>query len=154
MKVIGTGTGNDRKWNWEAERKMNLGREKMKESVQEKHRIPVGIRNCVRIVTILTHMLSEFIESLWWNWTKLRVYYEYIVKNPMGMLLSIFWVNYERTFDEWLRYIVGIFWTNLWKKPKGLFQRVAQRYIGGFSLIKLSICPLGILRSKWWAFFE
>ena len=29
-------------------------RNKIKESVQEKHRIPVGIRNCVRIVTILT----------------------------------------------------------------------------------------------------
>ena len=29
-------------------------RNKIKESVQENHRIPVGIRNCVRIVTILT----------------------------------------------------------------------------------------------------
>ena len=30
-------------------------RNKIKESVQEKHRILVGIRNCVRIVTILTY---------------------------------------------------------------------------------------------------
>ena len=37
---------------------------------------------------------------------------------------------------------------------QGFFQTVAQRYIGGFFVIKLSICPLGILRSKWWAFFE
>ena len=52
------------------------------------------------------------------NW----VYCGYIVKNPVGMLVSIFWVNYERIFDEWLRYIVSIFWTNLWKKPKGFFK--------------------------------
>ena len=29
------------------------------------------------------------------------------------------------------------------KETQGFFQRVAQRYVGGFSLIKLSIYPLG-----------
>ena len=67
--------------------------------------------------------LRHIVGIFWTNLTKLRVYCGYIVKNPVGMLLSIFWVNYERTSDEWLRYIVDIFWTNLWKKPKGFFKQ-------------------------------
>ena len=113
-------------------------------------------------------MLNEFIEGLWWNWTKLRVYCGYIVKNPVGMFLSIFWAYYERTFDEWLRYIVDIFWTNLWKKPKGFFKEWLKGMLvgflwsnshfahwvywdqsGGLFLSKLSLYPLGLLRAKW-----
>ena len=32
------------------------------------------------------------------------------------------------------------------KETQGFFQRVAQRYVGGFSLINFSIYPLGKLR--------
>ena len=89
------------------------------------------------------------------------------MKNPVGMFLSIFWVNYERTLDEWLRYIVGIFWTNLSKKPKGFFKEWLKGILvgflwsnsqfahwvywdqsGGLFLNKLSLYPLGLLRAK------
>jgi len=32
------------------------------------------------------------------------------------------WVFFERTLNEWLRYIVGTFWSNLWKNPLGFFK--------------------------------
>ena len=42
----------------------------------------------------------------------------------------------------------------IYERNPRVFQTVAQRYIGGFFVIKLSIYLLGALRSKWWAFFE
>ena len=84
------------------------------------------------------------------------------------MLVSIFWANYERTFDKWLRYIVDIFWSNLWKKPKGFFKQWLKGILvgflwsnsqfahwvywdqsGEFFLNKLMLYPLGLLRAKW-----
>jgi len=32
------------------------------------------------------------------------------------------WVFFERTLNEWLRHMVGTFWSNLWKKPPGFFK--------------------------------
>ena len=56
--------------------------------------------------------------------------------NSLSICLSILWlylwVNYERTFDEWLRHIVGIFWSNLWKKPKGFFNEWLKGILVGF----------------------
>ena len=47
-------------------------------------------------------------------------------KNPISIWLSMFWVDgwvyFERTLNEWLRHIVGTFWSNLWKKLLGFFK--------------------------------
>ena len=45
--------------------------------------------------------------------------------------------------------ILWVYFDQIYERNPGAFQRVAQRYVGGFSLINFSIYPLGILRSKW-----
>ena len=60
------------------------------------------------------------------------------MKEPLMSGSGILWAYFEQIYE---------------RNPR-VFQRVAQRYVGGFFVIKLSICPLGILRLKWWALFE
>jgi len=44
-------------------------------------------------------------------------------KEPTGHIVCIFWVFFERTLNEWLRHIVGTFWSKLWKNPVGSFTK-------------------------------
>ena len=55
---------------------------------------------------VLNHILNEFFE-----------------KNPPGILWSNIWAFCERTLNEWLRKIVGEFWTKLSKNPGGSFRK-------------------------------
>ena len=87
----------------------------------------------------------------------------------MGVELNTFWVIYERTLNEWLRYCVGTFWVVyertcrvFWKKYpqdtlKSSFRANSQftswvswDQSGRLFLNVLSIYPLG----KMWANFE
>jgi len=57
-------------------------------------------------------------------------------KNPLSMWLSILWSNcwvfYERTLNEWLRHIVGKFWSKLSKNPRGSFKGYLMGNLAGF----------------------
>ena len=55
------------------------------------------------------------------------------MKEPLMSGSGILWAYFEQIYE---------------RNPR-VFQRVAQRYVRGLFVIKLSICPLGILRSKW-----
>ena len=92
----------------------------------------------------LNHIPNEFIESLWWNWTKLRVFFEFIEKNPVGILLSLFWMISERTLNEWLRVCCGHILIKIVKEPLGFFQPKPSGHV----LIKILKEPLGFFQTK------
>jgi len=54
-------------------------------------------------------------------------FYHKLSKNSLSIWLSILWsyiwVLFERTLNEWLRFIAGTFWTKLWKDPGGSFTK-------------------------------
>ena len=89
---------------------------------------------------ICSEICSHFAQPLtqWVNWefvgklAKLRSNWEYVERNPVDMCLSKLKTIYERTFNEWLRYIVD----KLWKEPQG--------FVKEYSLDKL----MGSLRSN------
>ena len=43
-----------------------------------------------------SHIPNGFFESLWENWTKLRILFDYIEINPLGTFWSDWWVLFER----------------------------------------------------------
>ena len=71
---------------------------------------------------IFNNIPIGFFESSWSNWTQLRVSFEYVQMNLPDMFWANCWVCFERTLNEWLRHMVGTFWSNLWKKPLGFFK--------------------------------
>ena len=51
----------------------------------------------------------------------------------------------------------GILWAYfelIYERNPRVFSNSGSKVYWWVFVIKLSICPLGILRSKWWAFFE
>ena len=89
------------------------------------HSLRVLSKNALQYVhNVLSQIPTEFIVNFWWNWTTLRVFFENIEINPVGTLWTNFGAFFERTLNEWLGYILGAFWANLWKKPQGFFENV------------------------------
>ena len=72
---------------------------------------------------LFNHIPIGFFESLWSNWTKLRVSFESFQMNLPDMFWANCWIYFERTLNGWLRHMVGTFWSNLWNKPLGFFKK-------------------------------
>jgi len=63
------------------------------------------------------------IYSMIYSMSSLRICCEFFEKSPLDTLWAHFWVFFERTLNEWLRSIVGIFWSKLWKNPGSSFKK-------------------------------
>ena len=93
------------------------------------------------------HIPNGFFESLWENWTKLKILFDYIEINPVGTFWSDWWVLFERTHTEWLRHMMGTFWMKFSKNPLGSFKELPGGYFGGHFWKIPTPYPLG----KSWA---
>ena len=89
------------------------------------------------------HIPNGFFESLWENWTKLRILFDYIEINLLGTFWSDWWVLLERTLCKWLRHMVGTFWMKFSKNPLGSFKELPSGYFGGYFWKILTPYPPG-----------
>ena len=63
-------------------------------------------------------------------------------------------VLFKRTLDEWLRFLMGIFWSELWRNPGVSFTKypldTLQSELWKNSRVSFMRCPLSTLLSELW----
>ena len=87
------------------------------------HSLRVLLKNAPKFVH---NVPTGFIPMFWKKTLNVVQFHQKFTINSVGMWLSTLWTYcrafFERTLNEWLRYILGAFCANLWKKPQGFFE--------------------------------
>ena len=116
----------------------------------------ISLSHSSRVLSKSTHWCDHNIPTEFFSKNSQRTqhvaqFHHELSKNPLGVWLSTLWshqwVLYERTLDEWLRFLMGTLWSELWKKPEGSFTKYPLGTVWcelwKKSRVPFTKCPLG-----------